>query len=780
MKNWFFILFLGITFCGYSHSRSNWTSSEAERSDTIDIKSYTVILEWTSGQLVGECRIAFQSKMDGVNRINLDLLKLNVDSVFGKTGSSLTHSYNDSILFVQIPTLNRGDSSEIVIHYHGIPWHEQWGGWHAQNGYTFNLGVGFKSIPHNLGKVWHPCFDNFVERALYDVTLFSGPMAVGSGIMVSKDTIVGKGIGFHWKLNQEIPTYLYGIAISDYSQILDTIDGIYGKMPVEIYAKPQNVNTVKNGFRNLDSIYIAFEEKFGPYYWDRVGYSMTALGAMEHATNIALPITAINDEGIIAHELSHHWWGDLITCETDRDMWINEGMAVFSEYVYLEKLYGKYAMNREKESNLYQVVKYAHLEEGGYQPISGVPRVDTYGRHSYRKGSLVGHNMRRYLGDSLFFAGVKSFLSTNKFSAVNSYDFRDHMTNSTGVDMTAFFDEWVFSPGMPDYQIWDWKSQSTPALNEVPVTLKQNKAGSNNLYTQMPVTIRFWSSRNNYWDEVVMVSKASEKFTFQFPVAPIFVELNPNNEIAYAMTSFTDTIWSTGTVNTQLTDLNVSAVNVTDTVMIRTECHWTAPYISIENQVDLGVRVNPNRYWKFSGIGMGNADLGAGTAFNAGVDKTDEGLIKYSEDSLVLLYRPIGGEWVSLGNHNIIKGAPGDNRGVVSIDSLKAGEYVLAEKDSTINESLLSIDQSKIETGIKIFPNPAKDHLQIVPNYNMGKTEITILDLSGIEQAHFTHENFDSQIELDISAYKDGVYFYILRTSNSTFSGRFIKGGYSK
>ncbi|MGB0403386.1 MAG: M1 family aminopeptidase [Salibacteraceae bacterium] len=779
MKNWFFILFLGLSFCGYSHSRSNWTSSEAERSDTIDIKSYTITLDWTAGQLIGECRIKYQAKLDGVNWINLDLLKLNVDSVFHKTGSTLNYTYNDSILFVKTPMLNTGDSSEIVVYYHGTPWHEQWGGWHVQNGYSFNLGVGFQSIPHNLGKVWHPCFDNFVERALYEVTIISPNFPVGSGMLVS--SVIGGGAMTNtWKLNQEIPTYLYGIAISDYSQILDTIDGVYGKMPVEIYAKPQNVTTVKNGFRNLDSIYISFEEKFGPYYWDKVGYSMTALGAMEHATNIALPITAISDEGIIAHELSHHWWGDLITCETDRDMWINEGMAVFSEYIYLERLYGEYAMNREKESNLYQVVKYAHLEENGYQPISGVPRVDTYGRHSYRKGSLVGHNMRRYLGDSLFFAGVKSFLSTNKFSAVNSYDFRDHMTNSTGVDMTDFFDEWVFNPGMPDYQIWNWESEATPGLNNVNVTLKQNKAGSNNLYTQIPVTIRFWSSRNNYWDEVVTVSKASEKFSFQFPVAPIFVELNPNNEIAYAMTSFTDTLWTTGTVNTQLTDLNVSAINVTDTVMIRTECHWTSPYISIENQVDLGVRVNPNRYWKFSGIGLENADLGAGSAFNAGVNKGDEGLIKYSEDSLVLLYRPIGGEWVSLGDHSIIKGAPGDKRGAVSIDSLKAGEYVLAEKDSTINESLLSTKSLTHEKGIKVFPNPAKNHLTIVPGHNMGKTEITILDLSGREKAHFTQQNFGSQIELDLSSYKDGVYFYILSNSSSTYSGRFIKGGYSK
>jgi aminopeptidase N len=143
----------------------------------------------------------------------------------------------------------------------------------------------------------------------------------------------------------------------------------------------------------LPNAVLGFENYYGPYVWNRVGYCLVPFnsGAMEHATNIAYPQAATGiayEVDLMAHELSHHWWGDLMTCETQEDMWLNEGMANYSEKLFLEWTYGYGKYLAEVKSEHDDIVKYIHLREKGFRAISGIPHEYTYGDHVYKKGLM--------------------------------------------------------------------------------------------------------------------------------------------------------------------------------------------------------------------------------------------------------------------------------------------------------------------------------------------------------------------------------------------------------
>ena len=145
------------------------SGNENLRSDTIDVHDYKINLDFSnfsSQSITGSCRIKFESQMNGVNSISLDLLQFTIDSI-RSAGNSVTYQYNDTLLVVDLlSTLAQGDIDSVTVYYSGQPQLDPsgFGGFYFQGDYAYNLGVGFQANPHNYGRTWHPCFDNFVEE----------------------------------------------------------------------------------------------------------------------------------------------------------------------------------------------------------------------------------------------------------------------------------------------------------------------------------------------------------------------------------------------------------------------------------------------------------------------------------------------------------------------------------------------------------------------------------------------------------------------------------------
>lgn len=703
-------------------------SPENLRSDTLDILKYTINLDITdyAGQNIkGNTIVRFAPRLNAQNKIRLDLLKMVIDSV-KQNATLLTYTYNDTVLKANLPLpLNTTDTSEVTVFYHGHPQGDPagWGGFSFSGNYAYNLGVGFGAKPHNYGRVWFPCFDNFVEKSLYEFNIVTDPTkaAYCNGVLMGDVTAGGKR-SRKWVLNKPIPSYLASVAVADYTQVNWTINGALGNIPVVLAARAADTTALKNGFVHLPNALQGFESFYGPYVWNRVGYCLVPFssGAMEHATNIAYPQAAIGnlayESELMAHELSHHWWGDLMTCETQEDMWLNEGMASYSERLFLEYTYDYARYLDEVKSVHDDMVKYAHLREKGFRAISGVPHQYTYGDHVYRKGADVAHTLRTYMGDAAFFAGLKYVMQQKAYKNMNSLEFRDLLQTSSGQSLTDFFNNWVLAGGWPHFSIDSVKTTGTAAPYTSVVYVKQKLFGAPSLYANVPLELTFMNAAWTKEVKNISMSGATKSFTLQTNIKPVYTGINVESKISDAISSEYKTLKATGNNNYVLGRAGlIISDKGQDSSFVRIEHNFASPD-PVKNNVN-HYRLNTQHYWKVDGILSSgfvsklrlNYD---GNKTASGNSYLDTCLTKTNGDSLIVLYRKhAGDDWREVTHYSKLKLS--SKTGSVTIDTLKKGEYVFANGKSSV---ILGLDDPQKHAGavsLQVFPNPAATVLQV-------------------------------------------------------------------
>ncbi len=764
------------------------------RSDTINILNYTInlnITDFTNSVIKGNTQVKFTPKINGTNKLNLDLLVLIVDSI-KQANTILSYAYNDTLLQINLPsTLNIGDTTDVTIYYHGKPQIDHpsaWGGFYFQSGYAYNLGVGFDANPHVYGRVWFPCFDNFIERSTYEfnITTNNGKIAYCNGYL-AKDTTDGSGNRTRkWVMDKEIPTYLASVSVAAYTQINKTYNGINGTIPIVIAALPADTTTVKNSFVNLNIALSTFENHFGAYKWNRVGYCMVPFssGAMEHATNITYPKDFADGtttyQTLYAHELSHHWFGDLATCRTAEDMWLNEGWAHYCEFLFDETLKGYTTYLNEVRTNHQENLQFLHVKEGGYLTLSNIPETYTYGDHVYNKGADVAHTMRGYMGDSLFYYSVKTYLSQNSYKDVSSADFRDALTSASGINMNDFFTDWVFNPGWPHFSIDSTSTMFNGSDYYATVYVKQKLTGAPNYYNNVPLEITF---KNTDWTETVKkisMSGANNSFTFKLSFNPVFVAINMGEKISHAVAPEFQKIKTAGGHNFTNAKMNLNVLSISDSAFIRVEHNYTAP--DAFKTFYQPYRLSPNHYWKVDGILPANFKAKATISYDGRISTTnysgnfwlDNNLINNYEDSLVLMYRKnAADDWHLypfytknyLGNNN-------NKYGQIVIDTLQLGEYVFAMKDYTLG---ISEKPKASETiAMKLFPNPTKDILTIDLSESINliseNSIITIEDISGKNIYKEKINRHSTKININTSNFSNGIYIATLKSKDAILS----------
>lgn len=752
-----------------------YSSPENLRSDTINILKYTINLDITdfSGQKIkGNTIVKFAPKINGQTKLRLDLLKMTLDSV--KLGSFvLTYTYNDTLLKINLPgVFNSVDTNNVTVYYHGTPQGDPsgWGGFAFSGPYAYNLGVGFGAKPHNYGRVWFPCFDNFVEKSQYEFNIITDTSKTSfcNGQLIS-DIKVGSKRTRNWILVKEIPSYLASVAVADYTQVNWNILGALGNIPVVLAARKTDTTAMKIGFVNLPNAVLGFENYYGPYVWNRIGYCLVPFssGAMEHATNIAYPQAATSiayESQLMAHELSHHWWGDLMTCETQEDMWLNEGMASYSERLFLEWTYNYAKYLAEVKSVHDGLLKFAHLNEKGFRAISGVPHQYTYGDHVYKKGADVAHTLRTYMGDVAFFNGLKYVLIQKAYKSMNSIEFRDLLQTSSGQNLTPFFDNWVMNGGWPHFSIDSVKTVGVAAPFTNSVYVKQKLFGAPTLYTGVPLDITFMNSAWTKEIKTINMSGANAVFTFTTSNKPIYSGINNESRISDAISSEYKTIKTNATINYNLGKATFIVSNKgVDSSFVRVEHNFAKPD-AFKNNI-YNFRLSSQHYWKIDGIlSVGfvsklrlNYD---GTKTTSGGSYIDTCLTALNGDSMLLLYRKnAADDWKEVKNYTKFKLTT--KTGFFTIDTLKFGEYVFANGKSNV---LIGLDDKlgKI-TYLHIYPNPAT-HLLNVKIENLNHTSPSMIEIYNMEGKLIKQiKNIEADISIDVSSFNKGSFILSLK-----------------
>jgi len=787
-----------VNTCRQRHRHNQRIASDPQlqannsRSDTVDVLHYTIALDitdFTTDTIRGYTDVKFTVLMNNVLTLDLDLLEMTIDSVL-HNGNPLVYSYNDTLLRVSLPVAhNIGDTSTVRVRYRGVPQGDAsgWGGFYFQSGYAFNLGVGFAADPHNYGRVWFPCFDNFVERSTYTfaITTSNGKVAYCNGLLAS-DTTIGALRTRTWEMGKSIPSYLASVAVAGYTQVNQVFNSVNGPIPIILAALPADTTPMKNSFINLGNALTGFENRFGPYRFERVGYVLVPFssGAMEHASNIAYPRAAANgsltyEAGLMSHELAHMWWGDLATCRTAEDMWLNEGWASYSEFVFTEWMYGANAYKNAVRVNHEDMLHYVHITENGYRAVSGVPHAYTYSDHVYRKGADMAHTLRGYMGDSLFWLGLQYHLNQSQFTDVSSADFRDNLIAATGLTyLNDYFNDWVFNGGWPHFSIDSFKVVPNGPNYDVQLFFKQKLDGAPAYANNVPLEVKFYDANWNTQTRSFMISGQTTMQTVTIPINPVYAALDFDEKISDATADEWRVISTTGQHNMTLARCNLTVNSISDSALIRVE-HNFAPPDPLQNNPN-NYNISDYRYWNIDGIlpsnfyATGRFYYDGRSTTSGGNGHLDNALTVPNGDSIILLYRRgTHEEWQEYPHYTktIIGPSASSKYGYVVADSLKLGQYAFANGVSTVLIGLNEPQQE--EYTLDVFPNPADEQVTLQwETMSSNETQVRVYDVNG--RLVHDEQTANTQLQLNTSEWMSGLYFVQVQNGETLISRKLL------
>ncbi len=740
-------------------------TAQHRATDSMDVHHYHIDLDFVhlSGQsLSGFAELTLQARYPAdQHNLYFDLLMLHIDSIL-VDGQVYPYHYNDTLITLPASGLDLYDTLTVVIYYHGQPVVESanWGGFHILNdsSMAYNLGIGFQADPHNYGRVWFPCVDNFTDRATYSYHIHTkgDQMAVCGGVLDSV-TVHGNGHKtWHWDLKQTIPTYLASVAVSDFSEIEQVYPGVLGDIPVFLHVVPSDSSDALTTFSGINSALQAFESAFGPYRWPRVGFVGTPKGAMEHAMNIAFPRHAIdgtlNYERLVVHELAHSWFGNLVTCKTAADMWLNEGWAVYSEAIFRESTGGKEAYLDYMREKRHEVIKTAHVTDDGYRAVYGLPQAYTYGATVYDKGATVVHALRNYLGDSLFFHTTRAYLDTFAFGYASTQDMNQFFNQYSGINLDAFFDAWVYRPGFSHFSIDSFNVYPSGADYEITLYLRQRLLGTTQMADDNRLEVGFVDDQQNIIREQVQFSGPHSWVTLTLPFYPQSVMMDPGEKMSHATTDRMITLKGSGLEEFHHTYAGVEVEAVNDSALVRISHNWVAP-ANHKTEPPL-YHVSGKRYWKVEGV-FSSGFRARGHFEYVKSSLMDGELVNSVMDTLSLLYKKcLSDPWKPLKYSRM--GTLFN--GVLITDSLMPGYYTLGRYD----KSLGVYDKEDDKKHITIIPNPASQYVDILVK-DQGPVELMIYTVAGQMVTEKRVEGDNQAYRLSMDGLKPGVYLLRFR-----------------
>lgn len=758
------LLTLGLVLT--SHSKSN------EIGENIDVTHYEIHLNEVnfSDRTLDAKTIITLKTLTSIEEIELELKSLNVTSVTSDDVNVKNFSQNDDNLSITLEnTISADNTISLVIDYAGTTFNESWGGIHWSNDYVYNLGVGFDSHPHNLGKTWFPCVDNFTDKASYDLFLtIPNEMVSSCGGLLTESIDNGNGTKTdHWRMSQEIATYLISFAIGDFILWEDTYQGIERDIPINVYAKPNQINKVEATFANAKFFASFYEDKFGPYPFNRISYVSTSLGCMEHVDNIALAssiitgTTNMDSDYFISHEMAHSWFGNKVTCASAAEMWLNEGFATFCNYYYFTEFYSDEFYFETMDGVIDDIILSCHTKEG-WLPLNELPLDLTYGTMAYDKGAVVAHTLMNYLGRETFNDAIKFYLNKFDSKSASSEDLRDAITEATGIDMSDFFDAWVFTPGSPVYYVQYFTTEANGEKFDVNINMIQDHRGSEYIGDNVRYELTFVDEDWNTYSEIVSWDGQSAAVTTTLNFEPVAVFCDVNNKFADGCHEETFIIKQSGNKDFSEAKFKAIVEEVADSTLLRIEHRWVGP--TSVGDIPEGLTISDSRYWTIHRLDKGASKIKGEFQYQNN-DNYDDELFENANDSIVLLYRPDGAsQWQSI-DYTLQSSS---SFGRMTVDEVMSGDYVLGVWD----EEHIGVNEINNSQDVNFYPNPATNELNIELQKQI-KGEVVIVNQLGqyVKRVKIN----DKHMTINLDDLSKGIYYLNIFNKRETIcSEKFV------
>ena len=447
---------------------------------------------------------------------------LTVDSIVFRGITVAFQRMPGDALQIQFPvTLNTGQKDSVAIYYNGVPRT-------ASSTFTNYSHSGIPvmytlSEPYGA-KEWWPCKNGLTDKAdSIEIIIQSPALYRGTcnGVIYS-DEINGSNRTVRFKHRHPIASYLVGIAVTNYDVAVDSVQIGNRQMPVIMNAYPEYKDYFANASFYAKQALQKFSSFFGDYPFADEQYSQTQWnigGGMEHQTNSFIGGTW---NQLVAHELGHHWFGDLVTCGSWQHIWLNEGFANYMQFLYVQNFDTSLIVPHLK----YYLNKVVSVADGSvFVPDTSTSARIFSSRLTYAKGGYVVHMLRGILGDSMFFRGLRRYLNDpllkGKFALTE--DLERNLEEISGKNLHSFFQKWIYGEGYANYNC-SWTQNNNGWAK---VQINQTTSHSSVSFYEMPVQLRF---KNNSRDTLITVNhlQNGQIFWLNIGFQPDTMMVDPN------------------------------------------------------------------------------------------------------------------------------------------------------------------------------------------------------------------------------------------------------------
>lgn len=471
--------------------------------------------------------------------IRLDAVDFDVSRVtlaLGEARAAPVEYVNDGeaieVLFGDTP-LSAGSPATLTIHYaianprSGLHF---FGPTEAEPDTPYVVWSQGESITN---RYWIPCLDhpNEMQTTEMIITTAAENEVISNGRLLSRKKNPDDTVTFHWLQDKPHVAYLISLVVGEFHVERET----WRDKPVTFYVPHKNRDDVKRTFGNTIRMLEHFSRITGVEYpWDK--YAQTCAegfgGGMENTSATTLGTWVLHDErahidysgdSLIAHELAHQWFGDLVTCKDWSHLWLNEGFASFMSPVWFEYDLGK----DEYDYAIYRAMKRA-IRGGKDRPV--VDRHydaarDMFDSRAYPKGASILHMLRRRVGDAMFWRSVKHYLTEHAHQTVETSDFRKAFEQVTGRSLERFFYDWTERPGAPSLDVrYEWIEEDRLAKIIVKQTQEEEAF-------HFPFEIEFHLDDTERTEFRRVITEKEARFFFPLPKNPTMVLIDPHDAV---------------------------------------------------------------------------------------------------------------------------------------------------------------------------------------------------------------------------------------------------------
>lgn len=548
------LVFLGMITVAFSQAQekpdTTWKDIYRESYTRINDLVHTkldVKFDYAKSYLYGKAWITLKPHFYATDSLLLDAKGMDIhklEIVNGKTSLPLKYEYNGMLLNIKLNKSYRGgENYTVFIDYTSKPNEIKVKGSAAINDakglYFINPKGEDKETPTQIwtqgeteaNSVWFPTIDKPNQKSTDEIymTVPDKYVTLSNGkLMSSKKNGDGTRTDY-WNMELPHAPYLFFMGVGDYSIIKDSYKG----KEVSYYVEKEYAPVARKIFGNTPEM-IAFYSRITGIDFPWVKYSQIVgrdyvSGAMENTTATLHQESAQQDsrelvdgnkwESVIAHELFHQWFGDLVTAESWSNLTLNESFANYSETLWNEYKYGKDAGDQQNFSDM-QGYLGSQSNNKSLVRFEYADKEDVFDAVSYNKGGRILHMLRNYLGDSAFFKGLNVYLTSNKFKSAEAHQLRLAFEEVSGRDLNWFFNQWYFGSGHPSLDISYAYDDNAGKVN---VTIKQTQSGDK--IFELPIAIDIYNG-NKKQRQTVWMQRREQTFVFNYKSRPDLINVD--------------------------------------------------------------------------------------------------------------------------------------------------------------------------------------------------------------------------------------------------------------